>query len=51
MSLERPEWKSDDIQLYNKLFYQSSWDELTEEEKKFCRAMYVMEEHAVGLDG
>ena len=51
MSLENPQWVFDDIQLYNKLFYQKSYEELTEQEKEFCKTMYHMEEYACGLDG
>ena len=48
MSTEKPELNT---KLYNELFYRTPWNNLTEEEKEFCKDMYIMEEYAVGLDG
>ena len=52
MSLEKPNWNDrQDRLLYDKLFYQPIDRELTEQEEKFCKTMYHMEEFACGLDG
>lgn len=51
MSIDKPEWCFNDIQLYRKLYYQTDYSELTEEQKEFCKTMNIMEEYACGLDG
>lgn len=51
MSLEKPQWKREDIELYKKLYYCTDYDKLSDKEKAFCHDMSIMEQYACGLDG